>query len=227
MNEETLQSFANLLSEYKVFIIIVIFLIITSLLVVKKWLSSNKMPNLFRSAFGIGRDYKSELQAIADQHIQYTKGLTWVYGDINLSEWKQGLTSLQKNIHKSYIVAFGNAKMVIIPVLVKQDKIVGYEPLLISKDNIAKLNYSNLLKTTKLRIADNPKEIEFQVRGNVFKSVVFTDVFAEYDESSGEIIQPDNRMLSGNEIVSKVTINQKQEQKMYEQFIKTLIREIG
>jgi hypothetical protein len=224
MNEEMLQYLIRFLLENKILIISVVCLMIVSLFVVKHWLSGSS-PKFFRSAFGIDRDYKAELQAIINQHCNLTQGLEWVYGDINLSEWKAGLTTMQKNIYKSYIIAFGSNRIVIIPILVETDKIIGYKPLIITKENTIDLKYSNLLKTTKIQTEDNFK-IEYQVLGDVYKTVTFTDMFSVYDEENGQIIQPENRTMSSAEIVSKVNISQKAEQTKYINFIKEFKRNI-
>ncbi|MDR1388720.1 MAG: hypothetical protein LBJ31_01910, partial [Treponema sp.] len=79
-NEEMLKFIKEFLNEYKIFIIIVIAFIVIILSILKVVLANNITPEPIKSFFGIGRDYRNELQNIVNKSSEI-QGLTWVFGD--------------------------------------------------------------------------------------------------------------------------------------------------
>ncbi|PZP52691.1 MAG: hypothetical protein DI598_00260 [Pseudopedobacter saltans] len=111
-----------------------------------------------KGIFGIGLNYRTELQAVVDQYPNF-KNLQWAYG--GFTDERQGITS-RTYTSFNYIVLFGNNEMHIIPFSDKGNKISVGEPLIVERSNLQEITYS---KTMQLFYAkfNNGQEVRFQV----------------------------------------------------------------
>jgi hypothetical protein len=218
---EMLKFIQHFLNEYRIFIILVAVLIVIILLIFKFFLSYNITPEPLKSLFGIGRDYRNELKNIVNQSSEM-QGLTWVFGDYyNIISKGEKITSRIVYKYYSYIIAFGNNKLVIIPVDIQEDKMIAFDPININKNNLLHIVYSDRKKLTEINISGKIEKIRYYVYDKIIKEVNIEDIVKKIDNKTGanmqEWVYEVNQEIK---FAGRINLEQKEEQNKYKQFIK-------
>jgi hypothetical protein len=179
------------------------------------------------------RNYKMELQNIVNKCPQM-QGLDWVFGD----EHREVDADLELHLYHSYIIGFGNDKIVIIPVKILEQNIRSEEPIIATPSNIQDI--SRLGQLVYLKINGMPEaisyhsyaahNINYETRMSYGK---FQDVTAEYfsyDKPYKLLHRPIH--MSQNRYTAQghndgldgfVNLEQKESYKNYTVFIKNFI----
>jgi hypothetical protein len=133
---------------FAVVLLIVMFIV---LVVLKK---SGKLAGL-SAAQQEQRDYKKDLQEIVNKYPVQMRGLDWIFADYYEPIYNRFKRETIFSRYHSYIVGFGENRMVIIPVNVRGREITNSEPILVAPENVAQFSSSrgnNVVSLTGLEL---------------------------------------------------------------------------
>jgi hypothetical protein len=228
---------------------LIAFVLLIVVIIVLILLKRNGKLAAFSAAQQEQRDYKKDLQEIVDKYPVQMQGLDWIFADYyEIVNFIRRNDTIYCRYH-SYIVGFGESRMVLIPVNVRGREITNSEPILVTPENIAQFSSAcgnNTISLTGLewrniqKISMNGRRhitgrtvlhiegrdpIIFYHMNQTKKLVTLLDLAVYNNMESSDTENLD--MMSLREIYSsKAAIEQKEENSKYGIFIQEFKKEI-
>jgi hypothetical protein len=233
--DPTVLSFAKI--ALVVFVLLIVLIMVLAIL--KK---SGKLMGL-SAAQQEQRDYKKDLQAIVDKYPTQMRGLDWIFADYYEPIYNQINRETIFDQYHSYIVGFGENRMVVIPVNVRGREITSSEPILVTSENITQFSSSrgnNFISLTGLELIHirkfsmtgrkyitgrtvlyldgMPEPIIFYQKNKTKKVVTGLDL-AVYHNAEPPDTEKNDILDDRTNYSSKVVIEQEEENSKYSLFI--------